>query len=91
MLEIYSTVYRRIPNNINSKNSIFEAIHLKQLPLNIFVIHINFKPTKFSNKLKPLRIGPHKFIQHLSHVTYEFGPRWLYISYPSNSYLAIQF
>ena len=44
---------------------------MKQLPLNTFVIHTNFKPVTFSNKLKPLRIGPYKILKHLSEVTYE--------------------
>ena len=44
---------------------------MKQLPLNTFVIHTNFKPVNFSNKLKPLRIGPYKILKHLSEVTYE--------------------
>ena len=58
MLEIYSTVHRHINYRLNSQNSTFETTHLKQLPLHIFVIHTNFKPVKFSQKLRPLRLGP---------------------------------
>ena len=71
MLEIYSTVHRHINHKLNSQSSTFETTHLKQLPLNTFVIHTNFKPVNFSKKLKPLRIGPYKIIKHLSEVTYE--------------------
>ena len=71
MLEIYSTVHRHLNHKLNSQSSTFETTHLKQLPLNTFVIHTSFKPVNFSKKLKPLRIGPYKILKHLSEVTYE--------------------
>ena len=71
MLEIYSTVHRHLNHKLNSQSSPFETTHLKQLPLNTFVIHTNFTPVNFSKKLKPLRIGPYKILNHLSEVTYE--------------------
>ena len=71
MLEIYSTVHRHLNHKLNSQSSTFETTHLKQLPLNTFVIHTNCKPVNFSKKLKPLRIGPYKILNHLSEVTYE--------------------
>ena len=71
MLEIYSTVHRHINHKLNSQRCTFETTHLKQLPLNTFVIHTNFKPVNFSKKLKPLRIGLYKILNHLSEVTYE--------------------
>ena len=71
MLEIYSTVHRHLNHKLNSQSSTFKTTHLKQLPLNTFVIHTNFKPVNFSKKLKPLRIGPYKILHHLSEVTYE--------------------
>ena len=71
MLEIYSTVHRHINHKLNSQSSTFETTHFKQLPLNTFVIHTNFKPVNFSKKLKPLRIGPNKLLNYLSEVTYE--------------------
>ena len=58
MLEIYPTVHRHITNKINSQNSTFEITHLKQLPGYSLVIRTNFKSDKFSQKLKPLRLGP---------------------------------
>ena len=71
MLEIYSTVHRHLNHKLNSQCSTFETTHIKQSPLNTFVIHTNFKPGNFSKKLKPLRIGPNKILNHLSEVTYE--------------------
>ena len=71
MLEIYPTVHRHLNHKLNSQSSTFETTHLKQLPLNTFVIHTNFKPVNFSKKLKPLRIGPYKILKHLSEVTFE--------------------
>ena len=71
MLEIYSTVHRHLNHKLNSQSSTFETTHLKQLPLNTFVIHTNFKPVNFSKKLKPLQIGPYKILKQLSEVTYE--------------------
>ena len=71
MLEIYSTVHRHLTNELNSQNNTYETTHLKQLHPDIFVIHTNFKPVKFSNKPKPLRLGPYKTIQQLSDVSYE--------------------
>ena len=71
MLEIYSTVHRHINLKLNSQNYTFETTHLKQLPLHTFVNHTIFKPVKFSQKLKFLRLGPYKILKHLSDVTYE--------------------
>ena len=71
MQEIYSTVHRHIDNKLNSQNSTFETTYLKQLSLNTFVIRTNFTPVNFSQKLKPLRLGPYKNLKYLSDVTYE--------------------
>ena len=71
MLEIYSTVHRHLIHKLNSQSSTIETTHLKQLPLNTFVFHTNFKPVNFPKKLKPLRSGPYKILNHLSEVTYE--------------------
>ena len=65
MLQIYSTVNKHIHNKLTSHTSTFETTHQKQLPLNSFVIHRNFKSVQFSNKLKSLRIDPYKIIRHL--------------------------
>ena len=71
MLEIYSTVHRHLNHKLNSQSPTFETTHLKQLPVNSSVTHTTFKPVNFSKKLKPLRIGPYKILNHLSEVTYE--------------------
>ena len=71
MLEIYSTVYRHVNQKLNSRSSTFETTHLKQLPPYTFVIHAYFKSVKFLQKLKPIRLGPLKILEHLSDVTYE--------------------
>ena len=71
MLEIYSTVHRHINHKIISQSSTFETTHPKQLLLQTFVRHTNFKPVKFSQKLKHFRLGPYRILKHLSDVTYE--------------------
>ena len=71
MLEVYSTVHRHINSKLNSQSSTFETTHLKQLPFKTFVIHTKFKPVKFSQKFKPLRLRSYKIPKHLSDVTYE--------------------
>ena len=43
----------------------------KPLPTGTFVLKRNFTHVHFSDKLKPLRIGPYKIIDRLSDVTYE--------------------
>ena len=67
MLGIYSTVHHHITNKLTSQNS----THIKQLPLNTFVLHIYFEAVLYSNKPKAVQIGPDKTIQHLSEVTYQ--------------------
>ena len=43
----------------------------KPLALGTFVLKCNFSHIHFSDKLKPLRIGPYKILDRLSDVTYE--------------------
>ena len=71
MLDIYSTVHKHVSHKLSSYTSTFQSTQEKQLPLHTFVLHKNFKPVKFSQKLKPLRIGPYKIIKNVSDVTYE--------------------
>ena len=57
---------------INSHAYITKTYHEgKPLPIGTFVIKRNFTQVHFSDKLKPLRIGPYKIIDKLSDVTYE--------------------
>ena len=66
MLHIYSTVYENT-QKINS-HAYFAKTYRegKPLPIGTFVLKRNF-----SDKLKPLRLGPYKTLDRLSNVTYE--------------------
>ena len=72
MLQIYSTVYENTLRKINSHAFITKTYHEdKPLPIGTFVLKRNFTHVHYSDKLKPLRIGPYKIIDRLSDVTYE--------------------
>ena len=72
MLQIYSTVYENTLQKINSHAFITKTYHEGEpLPIGTFVLKRNFIQVHFSDKLKPLRIGPYKIIDRLSDVTYE--------------------
>ena len=72
MLQIYSIVYENILRKINSHAYITKTYHEgKPLPIGTFVLKRNFTHVHFSDKLKPLRIGPYKIIDRRSDVTYE--------------------
>ena len=58
MVAIYSTVHCHVTNKLNSQNSTSETTHLKQFPLNTLVLHTNFTPVQFSNKLELIQIVP---------------------------------
>ena len=72
MLQIYSTVYYYTQKKLNSYAYITKTFHeRKPLPIGTFVLKRHFAPVHFSDKLKPLRIGPYKILDRLSDVTYE--------------------
>ena len=72
MLQIYSTVYENTLRKINSHAYITKTYReSKPFPIGTFVLKRNFTHVHFSDKLKPLRIGPYKIIDRLSDVTYE--------------------
>ena len=72
MLQIYSTVYENTLRKINSHAYITITYHEgRPLPIGTFVLKRNFTHVHFSDKLKPLRIGPYKILDRLSDVTYE--------------------
>ena len=72
MLQIYSTVYENTLRKIKSHAYITKTYHEgKPLPIGTFVLKRNFTQFHFSDKLKPLRIGPYKIIDRLSDVTYK--------------------
>ena len=70
MLQIYSTVYENTLRKINSHAYITKTYHEgKPLPIGTFVLKRNFTHVQFSDKLKPLRIGPYKVVDRLSDAT----------------------
>ena len=72
MLQIYSTVYYYTLKKLNSHAYITKTYHEgKPLPIGTFVLKRHFAHVHFSDKLKPLRIGPYKILDRLSDVTYE--------------------
>ena len=72
MLQIYYTVYENTLQKVNSHAYITKTYHEgKPLPIGTFVLKRIFTHVHFSDKLKPLRIGPYKTIDRLSDVTYE--------------------
>ena len=76
MLQVYSTVYEITLRKINSHAYITKTYHEgKPLPIGTFVLKRNITHVHFSQKLKPLRIGPYKIIDRLSDVTYELLPQ----------------
>ena len=72
MLQIYSTVYENTLRKIDSHTYITKTCHDgKPLPIGTFILKRNFTHVNFSDKLKPLRIGPYKIIDRPSDVTNE--------------------
>ena len=73
MLQIYSIVHNHTLKKIISQAYITNTYHEGKLrPLGIFVLKRIFTHVHFSDKRKPLRIGPYKILNRLSDVTYEF-------------------
>ena len=72
MIQIYLTVYENTKRKRNSLVS-FNKTYNNQRPLDIgtFVLERNFLHVHFSDKLKPLRIGPFKINNKISDITYE--------------------
>ena len=72
MIQIYHTVYENTKRKIYSI-AYFNKTYNNPRPLDIgtFVPKRNFLHVLFSDKLKPLRIGPFKFIDKISDITYE--------------------
>ena len=57
---------------LNSHAYITKTYHEgKPLPIGTFVLKRHFAHVLFSDKFKPLRIGPYKILDRLSDVTYE--------------------
>ena len=72
MLQIYSTVRYYTLKKLSSYAYNTKTYHEeKPLPIGTFVLKRHFAHVHFSDKLKPLRIGPYKILDRLSDVTYE--------------------
>ena len=72
MLQIYSFVYYYNLKRLNSHAYITRTYHEgKPLPIGTFVLKRHFAHVLFSDKLKPLRIGPYKILYRNADVTYE--------------------
>ena len=72
MIQLYHTVYENTKRKINSFDY-FNKTYNNPRPLDIgtFVLKRNFLHVHFSDKLKPLRIGPFEIIYKISDNTYE--------------------
>ena len=72
MIQIYHTVYQNTKRKIISF-AYFNKTYNNPRPLDIgtFVLKRNFLHVHFSDKLKPLRIGPLKIVNKISDITYE--------------------
>ena len=72
MLQIYSTVYYYTLKKLNSNVYITKTNHEgKPLLIGTFVFKRHFAHVHFSDKLKPLLIGPYKILDGKTDVTYE--------------------
>ena len=72
LLKTPLNLYENTLRKINSHAYITKTYHEgKPLPIGTFVLKRNFTHVHFSDKLKPLRIGPYKIIDRLSDVTDE--------------------
>ena len=87
MKQIFHTVYENTKRKNNSFayfNKIYNNPRL--LDIGAFVMKRNFLHVHFSDKLKPLRIGPFKIINKKSDFT---QPTWLYFSYSQKSFSSL--
>ena len=72
MLQIYSIVHAYTSTKSNCQVYKTKTYHEgKPLPLGTIVLKRNFTHIHFSDKPKPLRIGPYKILDRLSDVIYE--------------------
>ena len=88
MIQIYHTVYENTKRKINSY-AYFNKTYHNPRPLDIgtFVLKRNFLHVHFSDKLKPLRIGPCRIINKISDITYEIVNQDGYTSHIHRNHL----
>ena len=87
MIQIYHTVYENTKKIISF--AYFNKTYNIPRPLDIgtFVLKRNFLNVPFSDKLKPLRIGPNKIIDKISDITYEIVNQDGYTSHIHRNHL----
>ena len=88
MIQNYHTVYENTKRKYISF-AYFNKTYKSPRPLHIgtFVIKRNFLHVHFSDKLKPLRIGPFKIINKISDITYEIVNQNGYTSHIHRNHL----
>ena len=88
MIQIYPTVFENTKKKINSY-AYFNKTYNNQRPLDIgtFVLKRNVLHVHFSDKLKPLRIGPFKTNNKISDITYEIVNQDDYTSHVHRNHL----
>ena len=92
MMQIYHTVYENTKRKNNSF-AYFNKTYHNPRPFDIgtFVLKRNFLHVHFSDKLKPLRIGPFKIINKISDITYEIVNQDGYTSHVHRNHLVPYF
>ena len=92
MFQLYHTVYEKTKRKINSY-AYFNRTYHNPRPLDIgtFVLKRNFLHVLFSDKLKPLRIGPFKIIDKFSAITYEIVNQDGYTSHIQRNHLILYY
>ena len=88
MIQIYHTVYENTKRKINSF-AYFNKTYYNPRPLDVgtFVLKRNYLHVLFSDKLKPLRIGPFKIINKIPDITYEIVNQDGYTSHIHRNHL----
>ena len=88
MIQIHHTVYENTKRKINSYAYFNKTYHNpRPLDFGTFVLKRIFLHVYFSDKLKPLRIGPFKIINKLSDITYEIVNQDGYTSHIHRNHL----
>ena len=88
MLQIYHTVYENTKRKINSYKYFNKTYHNpRPLDNGTFVLKRNFLHVHFSDKLKPLKIGPIKIINKIADIPYEIVIQDGYTSHIHSNHL----
>ena len=88
IMQIYHTVYENTKGNFNSMAYFNKTYNNpRSLDIGTFVLKRNFLHIHFSEKLKPLRIGPFKIMNKFSDITYEIVNQDGYTSHIHRNHL----